>query len=121
MAGTPVAQRLSRPRPQIHVPGSIVMADESLLIETPSADLSETHQAEPVSTGRTMTLNMGPQHPSTHGVLRVVLELDGENILKARPEIGYLHTGIEKQCEEEGYQQAVTLTDRVDYLANLSN
>jgi NADH-quinone oxidoreductase subunit D len=70
---------------------------------------------------RRMTLNMGPQHPSTHGVLRVVLELDGETILSARPEIGYLHTGIEKQFEVKKYQQGVPLTDRVDYLANLNN
>jgi NADH-quinone oxidoreductase subunit D len=70
---------------------------------------------------RRMVLNMGPQHPSTHGVLRVVLELDGEIVTKARPEIGYLHTGIEKQAEALGWQQVVTLTDRMDYLANLSN
>jgi NADH-quinone oxidoreductase subunit D len=70
---------------------------------------------------RRMTLNMGPQHPSTHGVLRVVLELDGETILAARPEIGYLHTGIEKECEVKKYQQVVPLTDRVDYLSNLNN
>jgi NADH-quinone oxidoreductase subunit D len=70
---------------------------------------------------RTMVLNMGPQHPSTHGVLRVVLELDGETILKATADIGYLHTGIEKQCEVRQWQQVVPLTDRVDYLANLSN
>src|SRR5437763_10300439 len=68
-----------------------------------------------------MTLNMGPQHPSTHGVLRVVIELDGENIVSAVPDIGYLHTGIEKECEVKTWQQTVTLTDRVDYLANLSN
>jgi NADH-quinone oxidoreductase subunit D len=68
-----------------------------------------------------MTLNMGPQHPSTHGVLRVVLELDGENIVSAQPDIGFLHTGIEKECEVKNWQQVVTLTDRVDYLANLSN
>src|ERR1700761_2204273 len=73
------------------------------------------------SAPRRMTLNMGPQHPSTHGVLRIVLELDGETIVNARPEIGYLHTGIEKQCEVERYQQVVPLTDRVDYLANLCN
>src|SRR4051794_30432935 len=73
------------------------------------------------SSVRRMTLNMGPQHPSTHGVLRVVLELDGETILSARPEIGYLHTGIEKQFEVKKYQQGVPLTDRVDYLANLNN
>src|SRR5690348_4642818 len=70
---------------------------------------------------QTMVLNMGPQHPSTHGVLRVVLELDGETVVKARPEIGYLHTGIEKSCEALTYSQAITLTDRIDYLAPLSN
>ncbi len=68
-----------------------------------------------------MILNMGPQHPSTHGVLRVVLELDGEIVRKARPVIGYLHTGIEKSCESKTYSQAITLTDRIDYLAPLSN
>jgi NADH-quinone oxidoreductase subunit D len=70
---------------------------------------------------RRMTLNMGPQHPSTHGVLRVVLELDGETVVNARPDIGFLHTGIEKECEAKMWQQVVPLTDRVDYLANLSN
>jgi len=70
---------------------------------------------------RLMTLNMGPQHPSTHGVLRVLLELDGETIRKSELEIGFLHTGMEKQCENETWQQAVTLTDRTDYLAPLSN
>ena len=68
-----------------------------------------------------MVLNMGPQHPSTHGVLRVVLELNGETVIKAYPEIGYLHTGIEKSCEALTYSQAITLTDRIDYLAPLSN
>jgi len=72
-------------------------------------------------TAQTMVLNMGPQHPSTHGVLRVVVELDGETVVKARPEIGYLHTGIEKSCEALTYSQAITLTDRIDYLAPLSN
>src|SRR5947209_1417600 len=70
---------------------------------------------------RTMVLNMGPQHPSTHGVLRILLELDGETVVKAEPDIGYLHTGIEKQFESKSYQQNVTLTDRIDYLAPLSN
>ncbi len=70
---------------------------------------------------RRMTVNMGPQHPSTHGVLRVVVDLDGEVITNAVPDIGYLHTGIEKQCEAINWQQVTTLTDRVDYLANLSN
>jgi NADH-quinone oxidoreductase subunit D len=68
-----------------------------------------------------MVLNMGPQHPSTHGVLRVILELDGEIVLSAKPVIGYLHTGIEKSCETKTYSQCITLTDRIDYLAPLSN
>ncbi len=71
--------------------------------------------------GETMVLNMGPQHPSTHGVLRVILELDGETVVRATPDIGYLHTGIEKSCEAKTYSQAITLTDRLDYLAPLSN
>jgi NADH-quinone oxidoreductase subunit D len=70
---------------------------------------------------RSLSLNMGPQHPSTHGVLRLELELDGETIVKCRPDIGYLHTGIEKEFEVKTYQQGVTLTDRIDYLAPLSN
>src|SRR5436309_5839746 len=70
---------------------------------------------------RNMVLNMGPQHPSTHGVLRLLLELDGETIVKAAPDIGFLHTGIEKEFEVKTYQQGVTLTDRIDYLAPLSN
>ncbi|MEO8657790.1 MAG: NADH dehydrogenase (quinone) subunit D [Bryobacteraceae bacterium] len=83
----------------------------------PSPEISEPGE---LSTRR-MTLNMGPQHPSTHGVLRVVIELDGETITKATPDIGFLHTGIEKEFEAKTWQQGVTLTDRVDYLANLSN
>jgi len=81
----------------------------------PSTVLTPTGAAE------SMVLNMGPQHPSTHGVLRVVLELNGETVVKARPDIGYLHTGIEKSCEAKTYTQAITLTDRLDYLAPLSN
>jgi len=68
---------------------------------------------------RRMTLNMGPQHPSTHGVLRLILDLDGETVTRAAADIGYLHTGIEKECEAKTYQQAVTLTDRTDYLCPL--
>ena len=70
---------------------------------------------------RTLTLNMGPQHPSTHGVLRLVLEIDGETVVRLKPEIGYLHTGIEKTCEAKFYQQVVPLTDRIDYLCPLTN
>jgi NADH-quinone oxidoreductase subunit D len=76
--------------------------------ETPSGD-------------RTLVLNMGPQHPSTHGVLRLVLEIDGETVVGLKPEIGYLHTGIEKTCEAKFYQQVVPLTDRIDYLCPMTN
>src|SRR6187402_500584 len=69
----------------------------------------------------TMTVNMGPQHPSTHGVLRLVLELDGETIVSLDPTIGYLHTGIEKTCEQKKWQQIVPLVERMDYLGPQSN
>jgi NADH-quinone oxidoreductase subunit D len=68
-----------------------------------------------------MVLNLGPQHPATHGVLRLVIELDGEIVVRLYPEIGYLHTGIEKTCEAKFYQQVVPLTDRVDYLSPMAN
>ena len=70
---------------------------------------------------RTMILNMGPQHPSTHGVLRLVLEIDGEVVVRVAPDIGFLHTGIEKTCEAKFYQQVVPLTDRIDYLSPMHN
>jgi NADH-quinone oxidoreductase subunit D len=70
---------------------------------------------------KTLILNMGPQHPSTHGVLRLVLEIDGETIVRLTPEIGFLHTGIEKTCEAKFYQQVVPLTDRIDYLCPMTN
>ncbi|HVW78856.1 MAG TPA: NADH dehydrogenase (quinone) subunit D [Alloacidobacterium sp.] len=73
------------------------------------------------SKDRTMVLNMGPQHPSTHGVLRLVIEIDGETVLKVVPDIGYLHTGIEKTCEAKFYQQVVPMTDRIDYLCPMTN
>ncbi|MEE9239831.1 MAG: NADH-quinone oxidoreductase subunit D, partial [bacterium] len=69
----------------------------------------------------TMTLNMGPQHPSTHGVLRLLLELEGESVVGCKPVIGYLHTGIEKNMEVKTYNKALPMTDRMDYLAPLSN
>ena len=69
----------------------------------------------------TMTVNMGPQHPSTHGVLRIVLELDGETVVSASPTIGYLHTGIEKTTEQKKWQQVIPLVERMDYLSAQSN
>ena len=74
-----------------------------------------------VGQDKTMVLNMGPQHPSTHGVLRLLLEIDGETIVRIMPDIGYLHTGIEKTCEAKFYQQVVPMTDRIDYLCPMTN
>ena len=68
-----------------------------------------------------LTVNMGPQHPSTHGVLRLVLTLDGENVMSVDPTIGYLHTGIEKTIERKKWQQVVPLVERMDYLSSHSN
>jgi NADH-quinone oxidoreductase subunit D len=75
----------------------------------------------PALRSETMTVNMGPQHPSTHGVLRLVLELDGETVLSASPTIGYLHTGIEKTTEQKKWQQVIPLVERMDYLSAQSN
>ena len=71
--------------------------------------------------GNAMVLSMGPQHPSTHGVLQIMLEIEGENIVEAEPEIGYLHTGIEKNCENQFWSTAQTNVERMDYLAPSSN
>ncbi len=71
--------------------------------------------------GETMLLNMGPQHPSTHGVLRLLLELDGETVLQCIPDIGFLHTGIEKNMEAKNYTKAEVMTDRLDYLNTVGN
>jgi NADH-quinone oxidoreductase subunit D len=77
--------------------------------------------SERAMTGETMLLNMGPHHPSTHGVLRLLLELDGEEMVSILPDIGFLHTGIEKNIEDKTYEKGVPLTDRMDYLTPLSN
>ena len=71
--------------------------------------------------GDTMLLNMGPQHPSTHGVLRLLLELDGETVVNCVPDIGFLHTGVEKNMEAKTYEKAEVMTDRLDYLNTVGN
>ena len=77
--------------------------------------------SERALTGETMLLNMGPQHPSTHGVLRLLLELDGEIVVNCIPDVGYLHTGIEKNMEAKTYQKAEVMTDRLDYMNTMGN
>ncbi len=90
-------------------------------VEDVLADSQRQHHGSDPTSDQTMVLNMGPQHPSTHGVLRLVLEIDGETVVSCAPDIGYLHTGIEKTCEAKFYQQVVPLTDRIDYLSPMTN
>jgi NADH-quinone oxidoreductase subunit D len=90
-------------------------------LEEVSIDLYKHLVSERALTGETMLLNMGPQHPSTHGVLRLLLELDGETVLTAIPDIGYLHTGIEKNMEAKTYLKAEVMSDRLDYMNTTGN
>lgn len=89
-------------------------------ITIPAASVTALGRPDPLGDTR-MTLSLGPQHPSTHGVLRLELELDGETIVSAKPDIGYLHTGMEKTMEKEKWQQVVTITCRMDYLNSMGN
>ena len=90
-------------------------------LEEVSVDQFKHLVSERALTGETMLLNMGPQHPSTHGVLRVLLELDGETIVNCIPDIGYLHTGIEKNMEAKTYLKAEVMSDRLDYMNTTGN
>ncbi len=90
-------------------------------IEEVSLDQYKHLVSERALTGETMLLNMGPQHPSTHGVLRLLLELDGEIVVNCIPDIGFLHTGVEKNMEAKTYQKAEVMTDRLDYMNTMGN
>jgi NADH-quinone oxidoreductase subunit D len=92
-------------------------------VSVPSVSLDEIRHlvSDRAIKGETVLLNMGPQHPSTHGVLRLLLELDGELVVNCIPDIGYLHTGIEKNMEAKTYMKALVMTDRMDYLNTLGN
>ena len=90
-------------------------------LEEVSVDEFKHLVSERALSGETMLLNMGPQHPSTHGVLRLLLELDGETIVNCISIIGYLHTGIEKNIEAKTYLKAEVMSDRLDYMNNLGN
>ena len=93
---------------------------EHELLETTLDELKHLFSPR-AAAGETVVLNMGPQHPSTHGVLRMIVELDGEIIVNAVPDIGYLHTGVEKNMEAKTYLKALVMTDRLDYLNNMGN
>ncbi len=94
--------------------GSVLRLPESAASDPELGDAS-------FGEGETMIINLGPQHPSTHGVLRVMLELEGETVLRSKPVIGYLHTGMEKTGEELTYVQGATNVTRMDYLSPLNN
>src|SRR5262245_20472274 len=89
-------------------------------IIVPTSSVAMLRKPDPLGDTE-MTVSLGPQHPSTHGVLRLELVLDGETVVKATPDIGYLHTGIEKTMEKEKWQQVVTVTCRADYLNSMGN
>lgn len=89
-------------------------------ITVPTSSISALRRPDPLADTR-MTVSLGPQHPSTHGVLRLELVLDGETVVETRPDIGYLHTGMEKTMEKEKWQQVVTITCRMDYLNSMGN
>ncbi len=95
-------------------------AQDNQLLEATVDELKHLFSPR-AQTGETMVLNMGPQHPSTHGVLRLIVELDGETIVNAVPDIGYLHTGSETNMEAKTFTKALVMTDRLDYLNNLGN
>ena len=96
------------------------MTTENELLETTVDDLKHLF-SDRVEEGETVLLNMGPQHPSTHGVLRLIVELDGEIVVNAIPDIGFLHTGVEKNMEAKTFIKALVMTDRLDYLNNMGN
>ena len=93
---------------------------EHQLLETTLDELKHLFSPR-AAEGDTVVLNMGPQHPTTHGVLRMIVELDGEIIVNAVPDVGYLHTGIEKNMEAKTYLKALVMTDRLDYLNTVGN
>jgi NADH-quinone oxidoreductase subunit D len=119
------------PRPEALIYGIMKVQEKIARGEQPAPDpfprplVTEEEYTPPTATTagglRRMVINMGPQHPSTHGVLRLVLELDGEKVVKCTPHLGYLHSGKEKIAEAKSFHQFIPYTDRLDYLAPMSN
>ncbi len=98
-----------------------MLSDSDVNISPVALDEIKHLISERAIQGETVLLNMGPQHPSTHGVLRLLLELDGEQVVNCIPDVGFLHTGIEKNMEAKTYIKAEVMTDRIDYLNNMGN
>src|SRR6516162_7711170 len=108
-------------RPRGATPAGELQREQGVLRLPEGAAVDVGDMDVEISEDETMIINMGPQHPSTHGVLRLMLELDGETVLRTKPIIGYLHTGMEKTGEELTYVQGTTNTTRMDYLSPLHN
>jgi NADH-quinone oxidoreductase subunit D len=104
--------------PAFIMPGQEFMQSKEIVV--PTASVAALRRPDPLGDQR-MMVSLGPQHPSTHGVLRLELILDGETVIETRPDIGYLHTGMEKTMEKEKWQQVVTITCRMDYLNSMGN
>src|SRR5687768_17595669 len=103
-------------RPRSEIPVTELLREVGAVLRLSEAEAAELpHEAVDPSQDQTMIINMGPQHPSTHGVLRLMLELRGEEVLRVKPIIGYLHTGMEKTGEELTYLQGTTNVTRMDY------
>ncbi len=125
---------ISEPKPRLQAPsapsGRIVLPDgrtiaqaaQSISVPSPRQIVADSQRRLQVNPGEeSMVLNMGPHHPSTHGVLRLAVDLSGENVVQLAPDVGFLHTGIEKTMESKSYLKAVVLTDRTDYLGPMIN
>src|SRR4051795_9047808 len=107
-------------KPRSQVRASELLRDIGAVLRMSEAEAAALSEQEP-SEDQTMIINMGPQHPSTHGVLRLMLELQGETVLRSKPIIGYLHTGMEKTGEDLTYLQGPTNVTRMDYVSPLFN
>jgi NADH-quinone oxidoreductase subunit D len=103
-------------------PAQVAEAARHIVVPSPRQVIAANASRSKAQTlDESMVLNMGPQHPSTHGVLRLVVELEGEDVVQLAPDVGFLHTGIEKNMEAKTYQKAVVMTDRTDYLGPMIN
>ena len=122
MPGDPAAVGPNSPGRRIPTPAEVIAAAQTIEVPSPRQVIeANARRAASGDLDESMVLNMGPHHPSTHGVLRLCVELSGENVVQLAPDMGYLHTGIEKNMEAKAYHKAVVLTDRTDYLGPLIN
>src|SRR5262247_1258208 len=118
---TPTGEGLQEMVPRKGAGAEELLRELGAVLRMSEADAAALAEQEPAEEAETMILNMGPQHPSTHGVLRLMLELEGETVLRTKPIVGYLHTGMEKTGEVLTYLQGPTNVTRMDYASPLHN